>query len=71
MRLGKVEFSLSYVVDLDDGEMVENASMMLMNDLNQLIKYEDYQDWKTCIDLVEDEEVSYEDIHPILKGEEE
>ena len=39
MRLGKVKFEISYVVDLDNEEMVEHAKSWIYDDISELEKY--------------------------------
>jgi hypothetical protein len=38
-RLGRVVFDLGYVVDLDDKEMVEEASTSIIEDIYAAMKY--------------------------------
>lgn len=41
MRLGRVEFRISYVVDLDDEEMIEHARQAVFEDINSAAKYDE------------------------------
>jgi len=41
MRLGKVQIGHSYVVDLDDKDMVDHAKDALYEDLMNAVKYDE------------------------------
>lgn len=41
MRLGRVEFKISYVVDLDDEEMVNHARQAVFEDINSAGMYDE------------------------------
>lgn len=43
MRLGRVEFSVSYVVDLDNHDMVDHATDALFDDIWQMGKENDIE----------------------------
>ena len=45
MRLGKVIMTHSYVVDLDNEEMVEQAKFCLFEDMMNAYKYDEIADW--------------------------
>lgn len=38
-RLGRVVFDLGYVVDLDDEEMVEDAKICILEDINNATRF--------------------------------
>lgn len=49
MRLGRVEFRVSYVVDLDDAEMVNHAHESVFEDVSYAAKFDEFYD---SIDVV-------------------
>ena len=55
MRLGKVYINCSYVVDLDNHEMVNDAKMCLYEDLMNAVKYDELMEW---IDIESEDELS-------------
>ncbi len=63
MRLGKVAINLSYVVDLDDAEMVERATSFIVDDIEYAVKTDTVDAY---IETSEDASVSEQDIHPVL-----
>ena len=65
MRLGKVMFYNYYVVDLDNENQVEDAKVLLCEDIYDGVKYDDLGGY---IDIVEDASLSEKDIHPILRN---
>jgi TusA-related sulfurtransferase len=67
MKLGKVLINLSYVVDLDNEEMVKQAKQFLCEDMSNLVKYEDIYSW---VATVEDSSLSERDIPSFLLEEE-
>ena len=64
MRLGKVMFYNYYVVDLDNEDQVEDAKLLLCEDIYDGVKYDELGGY---IDVVEDASLSEADIHPILR----
>jgi hypothetical protein len=49
MRMGKVSFAISEIVDLDNPEMVEMAKDFILDDIMNVYKYEeDYNDYIVC-----------------------
>lgn len=44
-RLGRVTFNCSYVVDLDDKVMVEEAKLAVWEDVHSAVKYDEVQKW--------------------------
>ena len=68
IRLGKVYFSMKYVVDLENKSMVSEAKDCLLEDINSAIKYDELH---LYIDTIEDESLSEGDIPDFLKELEE
>lgn len=66
MRLGRVCINHSYVVDLDNPDMVQEAKDCLYEDLMNAYKYNEFGD---NIDVVEDKTASEEDIPEFLLEE--
>ena len=64
MRLGKVTFYNYYIVDLDNEDQVEDAKIMLCEDIYNGVKYDELGGY---IDIVEDASLSEADIHPVLR----
>lgn len=64
MRLGKVMFYNYYVVDLDNEDMVEDAKVILCEDIYDGVKFDELGSY---IETVEDTSLSEKDIHPILR----
>jgi len=62
-RYGRVTFSVSYVVDLDDEEMVDEAREMLAEDVQDVIRYR--ESW-AAIDVAPDATATEADIHDYL-----
>jgi hypothetical protein len=62
MLLGKVLIDLSYVVDLDNKTMVDEACECLVEDLRNMIKYNDFPDF----DFVPDNSLTIADIPSFL-----
>jgi hypothetical protein len=62
-RYGRVSFSISYVVDLDDAEMIDEAREMLAGDVQDVIRYRD--SW-AAIEVKPDETATEADIHDYL-----
>lgn len=62
MRLGRVKFEISYVVDLDDNEMVRLAKNSLYDDLDNIVKYGEYP----STEYIEDCSLSKDDIPEFL-----
>lgn len=58
-RMGRVNFRLSYNVDLDNSEMVELAKEALVEDVDQILRHNDI--W-ACISEEEDCALSETDI---------
>lgn len=64
MRLGKVMFYNYYVVDLDNEDMVEDAKLLLCEDIYDGVKFDELGNY---IETFEDASLSEKDIHPILQ----
>ena len=64
-RLGRVEISLGYVVDLDDQDMVDEARECLYEDLMNAYKYDEIGE---NITIVEDKKLKESDIPDFLTG---
>ena len=62
--LGRVCISLSYVVDLNNKDMIDEAKECLMEDLMNIFKYNELHDH---IDIVEDKKAKEKDIPDFLK----
>lgn len=60
MRMGKVQFIVDYVVDLDNADQIEIAKDFISEDVEDIVRYHQINDW---FDLVEDPNLSYSDIH--------
>jgi predicted transglutaminase-like protease len=45
MKLGRISLDLNYIVDMDNDEMVRQATEALYEDLMQGIKYGDLANW--------------------------
>ena len=45
MRLGKVYFHASYIVDLDDKDMVDHAKDCIYEDVTNSVKYDEVACW--------------------------
>lgn len=63
MKLGKIQLSLSYVVDLDNQEMVDHAKQCLYEDLENMVKYNEISSW---IAEYEDKKLKESDIPSFL-----
>ena len=63
MRLGRVQISHSYVVDLDNQEMVEHGKEALFEDLMNAVKFDEL--WSN-IQVEKDPEASENDIPEFL-----
>jgi hypothetical protein len=67
-RLGKVIFDLSYVVDLDDADMVDHAKECIYEDIMSAYKYDEVQNY---IEVTEpDKTLKESDIPQFLLPEE-
>jgi len=68
-RLGKVQIVLEYVVDLDDTEMADEARDCMWEDICDLVRTGDHEDYENHVLLVEDEEneLTDEDIPEFLR----
>jgi hypothetical protein len=62
-RYGRVTFSISYVVDLDDAEMVDEAREMVAQDVRDAIRHGEDSSY---IDVEQDATATETDIHDIL-----
>lgn len=68
MRLGRVRFEISYVVDLDKGTMVDAATDAIWEDLtNVTIKSPD--EFEMIIDHLEDASLKESDIPEFLRDD--
>jgi len=68
MNLGKVYINASYIVDLDNRDMVEDAKLCLYEDLMNAVKYDELYLW---IDVKSEDGLSQNDIPAFLLGQEE
>ena len=62
-RLGRVEFHCSYVVDLDDPDMVETAREALHEDIYNIVETHNIED---CFSIFEDPDADPSDIDEYL-----
>jgi len=69
MKLGRVGIKLSYVVDLENADMVSEAIECVYEDMMNAIKYDELGSRIGVIE--ENTPISEEDIPEFLKGEEE
>jgi hypothetical protein len=63
MRLGKVQFILSYAVDLDNPDQVEVAKDLVAEDVDAAVKYNRVEDY---FEIIEDSSLTEEDIHSAI-----
>lgn len=63
MKMGRLEFSIDYVVDLDNKDMVRHAIQAMIDDLNELVKGDELEEY---INEVADDTLSVDDIHEFL-----
>lgn len=63
MRIGRLEFSIDYVVDLDNESMVRRAIQAMVDDLNELVRGDELEEY---INEVKDDTLSVDDIHEFL-----
>jgi hypothetical protein len=68
MKLGRVILKSSYVVDLNNREMVDAAKIALYEDVMNAVKYNELHTW---IDIIEDPDANEEDIPEFLIDEDE
>lgn len=66
MRLGRVQVYHSYVVDLDNRDMIQEAKNCLAEDMMNFYKYNEVD---ANIDVVEDKTATESDIPEFLLGE--
>jgi hypothetical protein len=66
MRLGRVEFTVSYVVDLDSDDMVAEAKELITEDIDSMSGEERYA--LISIEHAHPDD-TIGDIHPVLLGE--
>jgi hypothetical protein len=64
-RLGRIEFKISYVVDLENENMVDEARQCVYEDVMNAVKYDEVAE---NIDVVEDTTATTEDIPEFLLG---
>lgn len=62
-RYGRVTFSISYVVDLDDEEMIDEAREMVAEDVRDAIRHHEASAW---IEVEPDAQATEDDIHDYL-----
>jgi hypothetical protein len=67
-RLGRIQLNLSYVVDLNDDEMVQTAKECLFEDINSMVKHNEL--WET-ITIKDDPKAKESDISSFLLKENE
>jgi len=65
-RLGRVCINHTYVVDLNNKDMIREAVDCLYEDLMNAVKYDELQDW---IHVVADPTATEDDIPEFLCGE--
>lgn len=58
-RYGRVTFSISYVVDLDDAEMVDEARVLVAEDVAAALRHTELDAW---IDVEKDRDATEGDI---------
>lgn len=63
MRIGRLEFSIDYVVDLDNEKMVRRAMQAMIDDLNELVRGDEVEEY---INEVKDDTLVVGDIHEFL-----
>ncbi len=68
MRLGRVVLNFSYVVDLDNEDMVSEAKDCIYEDVMNAAKYEELH---TYIDIIEDKKAKPSEIPEFLLEEQE
>jgi hypothetical protein len=68
MRLGKVKIEIEYVVDLDNDDMVEEATNCLYEKIMNAVKYNEVFDYIKVTD--EDKTLKEKDIPEFLKEDE-
>jgi hypothetical protein len=61
-RYGRVTFSISYVVDLDDAEMIDEAMEMVQEDVRDSVRHDGVS---VCLET-EPDGLSEDDIHDYL-----
>lgn len=64
MRMGRLEFSIDYVVDLDNENMVRVAMQAMYDDLNDVVRGDEFLE--EHFNVVEDDTLSVDDIHDFL-----
>lgn len=62
-RLGRVEFHCSYVVDLDDPDMVDGAREAVCEDVYNAVRFDEVEQW---VDVFEDNDADPADIPEFL-----
>ena len=62
-RLGRVSFTISYVVDLDNTDMVDEAKQCVFEDVMNAVKYDEVPD---CIKIEQDPTANQQDIPEFL-----
>lgn len=60
MRMGKVEFSIAYAVDLDNPDQVDLAKDFVCEDVGAAVKYNETEGY---LDIIEDPSLTEGDIH--------
>jgi hypothetical protein len=63
MRLGRVQITHSYVVDLDNDSMVQEAQDSLYDDIMNAVKFDELGSW---IDTIEDKDADEGEIADFL-----
>ena len=63
MRMGKVMLYNYYVVDLDNEDQVEDAKVLLCEDMDYAVTHDDLGGY---IETFEDPSLQEKDIHPVL-----
>ncbi len=66
-RLGRITLNLSYIVDLNDQEMVETAKECLYEDIHSMVKYNEL--WEAIV-VKEDSKAKESEIPSFLIKEE-
>jgi hypothetical protein len=60
MRMGKVQFSIWYAVDLDEPYQIDVAKDFVAEDVDAAVKYNQVEDY---FEIVEDSSLTRDDIH--------
>jgi len=67
MRLGRIEYTLGYSVDLDDAKMVEHAKGAIVDDVIAAVFQQNEEELLAGIEVTEDTSLNPDDIPDFLK----